>query len=326
VKVGIVGAGMCGLAAARTLRAAGADCVLFEKNKRVGGRIATFSQDGFVWDTGATSIAPRGRSIGKVIADELDTSALVTIEKPVYLHQSLRPMPGGKQANTVRYTYSTGNATLPKLLADGLDVRLDTQVEAIERVGDAFEMLGERFDAVILTPPIPRASQLLWSLQESRPLASVFYRSCINVALGFDRPLPDVPYHALLDPEQRHPMTWLSLESIKSPGRTPEGGGALCLQFSPGFSLDSYQHPDETLISTASFFVAKVLGPDYAQHASATVKRWKYSQPESFSSIEDANPPGTRVLIASDALLGGHTEEAFEVGRLVAERLLTDAH
>jgi predicted NAD/FAD-dependent oxidoreductase len=293
--------------------------VLFEKNKRAGGRVSTFSQDGFTWDTGATSITPRGKSIERAMLHELDASELVKIEKPIYLHEALRVVPSKVTAD--RYAYRNGLATLPRMLAEGLDIRFDTQVEEIQREGKGYRMLDESFDAVILTPPIPRTSPLLWGLDESRPMASVFYRSCINVALGYATPLPPTNYYALLDPEQRHPMTWLSLESVKSPARAPEGGAAICLQYSPQFSLDSYQHPDEQLVSTAIFFVEKLYGEAFRHPVSSTVKRWKYSQPESLAGFDEVNPEGTRLFIASDALLGGHIEDAFEVGVKIAARV-----
>jgi predicted NAD/FAD-dependent oxidoreductase len=316
---------MSALGAARDLRARGREVILFEKNRRVGGRVSTFSQDGFIWDTGATSIAPRTRSIRQVMLEELDTADLVKVEKPIYVHKALRVLPGDRSRQHERYTYRTGLATLPRLLAEGLDIRLDTQVESIQQRGEGNYWLetsrGEEgpFEYVILTPPIPRTALLLWSLGESRPLAGVFYRSCINVALGFDHPLPETPYHALLDPEQRHPLTWLSLESAKSPGRAPEGGSALCAQMSPQYSLDQYAKPDQSLVDTVLFFLQKLYGAAFATPVSVTVKRWKYSQPESTVSLEDANPEGSRVLIASDALLGGHTEDAFEVGLRIAK-------
>jgi predicted NAD/FAD-dependent oxidoreductase len=328
VKIAIVGAGMCGLSVARAL--SGHEVTVFEKNKRVGGRVSTFSQDGFIWDTGATSIAPRGKALEQVMLNELDTTDLVKVEKPIYIHRALRVLPGDPRRQHERYTYRKGIATLPRLLSAGMDIRLDTQVENIEEAGSTYTLTTSRgvetgFDFVVLTPPIPRTSVLLWSLGESRPIASVFYRACINVALGYDRPLPPAAYHALLDPDQRHPLTWLSLESVKSPGRAPEGGGALCAQLSPTFSLDHYAKDDQYLVDTTLFFVSRLYGEEFAKPVSTTVKRWKYSQPESTVSLESANPAGTRVLIASDALLGGHTEDAYEVGQRVARIILESA-
>jgi len=50
--VAIVGAGLAGLTCARTLQRAGVPWVLFEREQRVGGRVRTDEQDGFLLDRG----------------------------------------------------------------------------------------------------------------------------------------------------------------------------------------------------------------------------------------------------------------------------------
>ncbi|SPJ25294.1 phytoene desaturase family protein [Palleronia abyssalis] len=50
----VVGAGPGGLATAMLLRAAGAEVTVVEKSDRVGGRTASFTQDGFTFDYGPT--------------------------------------------------------------------------------------------------------------------------------------------------------------------------------------------------------------------------------------------------------------------------------
>ena len=48
----IVGAGMAGLAAAKTLQAAGQDYLLLEKSDRPGGRVKSDNYNGFILDHG----------------------------------------------------------------------------------------------------------------------------------------------------------------------------------------------------------------------------------------------------------------------------------
>ncbi len=53
-RVGVIGSGLGGLAAACTLAARGYQVVLFEKNEWLGGKAAVFEKDGFRFDMGPT--------------------------------------------------------------------------------------------------------------------------------------------------------------------------------------------------------------------------------------------------------------------------------
>ncbi len=324
MRVGIIGAGVCGLSAARHLRQLGYEVVVYEKKSSVGGRLSTRKQDGFIWDVGATSIAPRGKLVQKTLLEELDPSGLVLITKPIYTHSGLRISPG-HSSGAPRYGYQDGIQVFAERLAAGLEVRLNQNIEGIERHGKKYAILQDEFDALILTPPIPQTTLLLWGLGESRPMGHVRYRQCLNISLGFSVPLPQTSYHALLDVEQIHPMTWLCLESTKVPGRAPEGSSAMVAQMGASFSLSQYDREDESLVQTAVHYVERLYGSNFQSPASWSVARWKYSQPESLASFENVNSNGSLLLVASDGLGGGHIEDAFDIGtrtaKLLVERL-----
>ena len=58
-EIAIVGAGLCGLALARTLHARGQSCLLFEARSRLGGRIlGARSAGGMALDLGPTWFWP----------------------------------------------------------------------------------------------------------------------------------------------------------------------------------------------------------------------------------------------------------------------------
>ncbi len=326
MRVAIVGAGVAGLAAGRTLAKAKHEVVLFEKSRMPGGRLATRAVGPFLFDTGATSIAPRGMGIERVMLHELDTSELIEVQKPIYTHVNLRSMPGDAARNNIpRYAYRNGNNHLAKLLAQGLDVRLNTTVDHLGRENGRFEVEGEIFDRVILTPPIPQASLLLWSLGESRPVANVRYRSCLSIMLGFDKPLPETPYHALIDVEQRHPLTWVSLESVKSPERAPEGQSAMVLQMSPSYSQSHYQTEDDRVLRDILPWVGQLYGADFLAPVAVDTKRWKYSQPETVAVFESVNRNPNGVILAGDGVAAGRVEKAFESGLMAARLILDEA-
>lgn len=314
MKIGIIGAGISGLSCARELIRMGHKAVIFEKSRGPGGRVATRRKEGFVWDTGATSIASRGMAIEKVFEEESSNEDLVNISLKIDIHSALRVSAGDPGRATSRFTYKSGINQFAKLLAKGVEIRYQQSVQDIERAGDHFKIRGEAFDAVIITAPIPQSSLLLWSLGEDRPLANSKYRTCMSVLLGYHAELPSTPYWALLDPEQRHPLVWLSLESTKSPGRAPEGCSALVAQLGPRFSFEHYDRPDEEIIATTIGFVRQLYGEAFATPSVSDIKRWKYSQPETIADFDKVNPAGSRIIVASDGLLGGHVETAFDVG------------
>jgi renalase len=322
VKVGIVGAGISGLSCARTLKSHGVEAVVFEKSRGIGGRAATRRIYRFIFDAGATSIAPRGLAIEQVLRNELDTGDLVAIEKRIDTHEGLRVSMGDSRHLTPRFNYTQGINTFAKLLAEDLIVHREVTIESIEKVGEGYRMNGEAFEAVVLTPPIPQSGLLLWGLQEDRPLANASYRSCLSVLLGYSEPIPELPYWALLDLEQRHPLNWLSLESGKCPGRAPDGHSAFVAQLGPRFSLEHYDRPNSELVTTVAGFLVQLYGEAFRHPLVSDVKRWKYSQPDTIADFDAVNPTGSTLIVASDGVYGGHIESAFQAGFLAANRLL----
>jgi predicted NAD/FAD-dependent oxidoreductase len=299
--------------------------VIFEKSRAVGGRVATRRVGEFVFDTGATSIATRGMSIEATIQQELDATGLVEIQQRIDVHAGLRVSQGDPRRSTKRYTYEAGINAFAKRLAEGLTIHREVTVDAIERDGDAYRVQGERFDALVLTAPVPQTSLLLWGVQEDRPLANAMYRPCLSVMLGYEAATPVRPYWALIDPEQRHPLNWLSVESAKSPRRAPEGCSAFVAQMGPRFSLEHYGRPDAELIATVASYLSQLFGEPFRHPKVGDVKRWKYSQPETIADFDAVNPAGSRLVIASDGVVGGQIESAFEGGRRCAKLLLVSA-
>ena len=315
--MGVVGAGIAGLAAARFLQKNGHTVTVWERDAEVGGRCETVRLDGYTLDTGVTSIAPRGRSIEKVMLSELSTEGLVHLAAPIYIHTGLRVSAGDPLKNRiVRYTYTAGNETLPMRLAEGLDIHLETEVSSLERsASGGFTVGGERYDALVIAVPA------LATVGDSRPLGRASYRKCLSVLLGYKRTLPPVAYHAIIDPEQRHPLTWLSLESAKCPGRAPEGCTAMVAQMSPQFSNEHFEAEDGGIVSAAADSIARLYGKDWESPAVFDVRRWLHSLPEGIVMFDHVNERGSRLVVAGDALLGGRVEYAFETGVMAANLL-----
>ena len=327
MRVGVVGAGLAGLAAARLLRKEGHEATVFEGSGDVGGRCASRQVNEYLFDTGATSIAPRGKLLEPVMLNELDTSELVRVTRPIYTHSALRVMPGDAAKMMVeRFTYVTGNATLPKLMSEGLDIRRHEEIGGIEKSNGVFRIKSEQFDAVVLCMPLPESLDILESMDEQRPIGHVHYRPCLSVLLGYDKEMPEIHYHAIVDPEQRHPLTWLSIESVKCSGRAPEGQTAMVAQLSPQFTSLHYETEDGAIVSSTVEYIERLYGSAWGAPTAFDVKRWKYSQPENLALFDNVNNPSARLVIASDGLIGGRVEYAYEAGARAAKLLIDQAY
>ncbi|MCH8979514.1 MAG: FAD-dependent oxidoreductase [Armatimonadetes bacterium] len=324
MRVGIVGAGIAGLAAARELARAGSRPTVFEASESVGGRCLTEVLGPYVFDAGAPSITPRGMSIEEALLSELDRSGLVEIEAPIYIHDGRRAFPGDGSAPEVRhYCYRQGMGHLAELLADGLDVRLSTRADTIEIVaGGGYAICGEAFDAAVIATPTPDAAGLLSLAGDDRPMLNTRYRRCISVLLGFERPL-DVPFHALTAEEAAHPLHWLSIESLKVPGgRAPEGHCAIVAQLGPRYSKWNFDSPDRQIVSDALVDIGRIFGEGFEAPAVQSVLRWEHGQTEHKSSFDKVNVPGATLVVAGDGLEGPRLEHAFESGMRAAWLLL----
>ena len=323
MKVAIVGAGLSGLAAARTLKASGIEAVVFESDTRVGGRILTKTIGEYVFDAGATSVSPMGRSIEAVMLHELSTTDLVRIEKPVSAHDGIRVVSGSVMGSkSPRYCYRQGLDQIAKLLQVGLDVRLGSAVECVEPGNESeYRVNGQPFDAVVLSVPVPLAEKILARSRDRRRFSNARFRSCLSVLLGYDFEF-DSPYHALVGPDQSLPLAWVSFESVKSPDRAPPGHSSFVAQLSAEYSRRRFNSDDDLILEETLGDMVRLLGKKFASPQVANVVRFEFSHPETTTAFESVNSQMSRLLIAGDGLLGGRTELAYETGIRAANLLI----
>ncbi len=322
MRVGVVGAGIAGLAAARHLVSKGTEVSIFESATHVGGRCTTLSLGPYTFDPGATSIVPRGREIERVMLDELDTTDLVKIDTPVYTHDGRRVFLGVGMPPTARYCYKKGMRTLADLLAKGLNVETGTKVEAIEAPSDGgYVVLDQSFDALVLAVPMQEAVRLLRPVGDVRQAYNTRYRPCLSVLLGIEKDF-HTPYHAVVAEESVHPLHWLSIENIKIPGRAPAGHTALVAQLGPKYSKWNFDATEDSIVEDALVDVERVLGPGFDRPVVQHIVRWRESQPDSVSGFESMNPPGSKLVVAGDGLEGGRIEHAYDSGIKAAKLLV----
>ena len=322
IPVLVVGAGVAGLAAARALADHGLTVTVIDKGRGVGGRLATRRlTDGSSFDHGAALFDPASEPFRRRL-DAWEQDGL------------LEPIEDGASTFRVR-----GPATsLAKHLARGLDVRCGTKVRAVSREGRKLLVTLEdetRLEgaAVILTPPVPQALELVsrGGLLARLPadlrdaLETVRYRPAFVLLMRLAERCPRFPSSGVLSLRDGGCVSRI-VENARGTGPS-----RLSVYARETWAAEEFDSPPEGVAATLATAAACALGFDPAAVLERDLKRWRYARAENglpgeAAIVELDGPP---LLFAGDAFgarvpLAGNTglERALLSGLAAAGRVL----
>lgn len=209
----VIGAGMSGTCAARTLVDAGWSVTVLDKGRRHGGRLATRTVGDAVFDTGALDFATSddARTMQLVVAWR--SRGLIVTTDAADSNDELPP------PLATRWRGTPTMRSLPSALAAELDVRLETTVTDLRVMSDAtgvhWDVTAQdgsgqtrhRADALVLTTPAPQVMTLLdaddGTMHRTKPLVapctvaalrSVTYAPSLTVLAVPEAPAADAPF------------------------------------------------------------------------------------------------------------------------------------
>lgn len=321
----VIGAGVAGLSAARALRSRGADVIVLEKSRGVGGRAASRTVHGQRIDHGTQFITVRDARFAAQVDAWSAAGVVREWSRGVARWTAVEGWQSASAESHPRYACPEGMSSIGKALAAGLDVRRETTVTDVRATGEGWTVGtrdGPSFhaSAVIVTAPIPQALTMLADVaiadaMRSR-LEAVAYAPCHAVAVGFvGAEAPAWPGVQL--PE--HPdLAWIAHDSSRrAPGTTD--GVTLVLHATPGFSHRRFDDPPEVIVS-ALLEAARPLLSWNADPAWTYHHRWRYALPE-HTLDERAIDVGPGLTLAGDAFGEGRLEGAYLSGLTAAEAL-----
>ena len=314
MRVAIVGAGIAGLVAGRDLAAAGHDVTIVEKSRGLGGRMAARRVADTVVDHGLPVLeVPPGSALAGLVGDLA---------------------PGAVALDGDAIAWPAGMTVLPKAMAaadaapGSLGVVLGTRVGALRSSGDGIEVAQDQgntlgvFDAVVITAPAPQAVELLEQSPEpgrADALRAVDYDPAVMVLAGVAM---DEPGWVAARPDSG-PVAYVTNEATK--GRAPlEGVVPVVARLRPDASARLFDTGDDAVLAEAVPAIRTVLGPGTPEPSWTQVKRWRYCVARTRVPQDQANPTGSRIIIAGDAVAPGETvDDVARTGEWAARRLIT---
>ncbi len=315
-RIAIIGAGMAGLTCARQLTEHGFRPTVFEKSRGLGGRLATRrAGDGLTFDHGAQYVTARSAAFRRALQAAEEAGAVA----------EWHPRCDGRFAATQDTWYVGAPAmnALIKPLARDIDVRLTSEVSAVRRERDAWQLVsptgddGERFDIVVCTAPAPQAGRLLASEPAvAAALAEVEIAPCWALMLRFAAAV-----EASLDVRrfEAGDIAWIARNGSK-PGREP-GPECWVVHAGPEWSRRHLELERERVADMMVEMLPQAFGVPLPEIETASAHRWRFARTTApFGAPFLSFAEGT-LFLGGDWCLGARVESAFESGRAIARAL-----
>jgi len=311
-RVAVIGAGIAGLACARTLADHRLPVVVFEKSRGLGGRLATRRTEADAFDHGAPGFTADDARFRRYVEAWAERGSLA----------EWRPDGTDGEAWWVAVP---GMSALGRALGAELDRRQPCRIARVTRDGDGWRLVDETgadqgcFDAVVVATPSPQAVPLL---AEAPALAAAAGRAvmapCWTGLFAFHAPLP---LAGSVRPSQG-PLAWLVRNGAK-PAR--DGGESWVVHAQADWSRKHLEQDAEKVIEALAAAFADVAGGRLPPPRDARAHRWRYAQVETPLDEPCLFDGDAMIAACGDWCLGPGVEAAFLSGAAAAGRILDAA-
>lgn len=310
MRIAVIGAGLSGLVAARSL-ADEHDVIVLDKGPSVGGRLATRRIGEARFDHGAQFFTVRGAALQKQVDDWLERGLA-----HVWCHGF-----SGREDGFPRFCGSLGMNSLAKDLADGLDCRTGQMVFMVRQTEDGWNVVIDdgsmiAADAVVLTCPVPQSWALLAQAQLAIPeeLFRRAYHRTIALLTVLDRPsaVPQ-PGAVQFDPgDDSNAFGFIGDNQAKGISQVP----AVTFHATQPWSAEHWNDDIDELRRQLLERATPWLGD--ATVTEAQIKKWRFAGPVDPWPDPCWVDAERQVVLAGDLFAGPKFEGAFDSGQAAA--------
>ncbi len=327
--VAIVGAGISGLMAARTLQDHGMRVTVFDKARGVGGRMSTRRigdpETETTFDHGAQYFTARKHDFirhvnswieqGIVAQWPSDDQKIVVLEAGEIKSES---------KTDDRFVAVPGMNAICKHLAADIDVRTGTEIVKIDPIESGVEIFDAsvgslgRFKRVIVSAPAAQAAELLSGFAKLADRISEFEMNpCWATMVAFERPITDQWVGAFL---HNSFLSWAARNSTKG-GRNHEREH-IVIHAGPEWTQKYWEHDSEAVakMMLAEFWRVTGISPVAQNHLRS--HRWKYAIPINPAVVRCFADETLTAFACGDWASGARVEGAFRSGVAAAGRVL----
>ncbi len=318
-RVAVVGAGLSGLACARVLRRAGCYVEVFEKDRIIGGRMATTRVGATSFDHGAPYITARSPTFQKFVSELVDTG---------YATRWMPKTATGEGANTMHpwYVGTPGMSSILRPLAESVRITPNRKVHTLARSEKGWSLWFEDetsagpFHAVVVAVPANEAQLLLGRIEQlCDPIAKVRMSPTWAVMIRLeDRVMPEQDTYS----DMSDLIRWVSRNNAK-PGRQGRGDHVI-IHASPAFSRETLDAEPEQVAEELWAEVSHALSLPPTRPSQISAHLWKYGVVEVSLGETFLFSNAHMVGVCGDWCVGRLGEHAFDSGSRLG-KVLVDA-
>ncbi|WP_017671754.1 NAD/FAD-dependent oxidoreductase [Blastomonas sp. AAP53] len=308
MRIGIIGAGLAGLTAARALAAAGHTIALYDKARGPGGRMSTrrveTTQGMAFFDHGAQYFNVRDPAFAQDVA------------RWEALGAAARWPAAGDNA----WVGTPGMNAIIKAQAADLDVRWNCRIEHIAHDGAGWQLTyadgADSFDAVLVAVPAEQVAPLLADIAPTWAdcAAATLSQPCWTVMAAFAEPVG----HGADCLRDTGAIGWAARNSAK-PGRS--GPESWVIQGSPAWSQAHLEDEADMVIAALMEALETAIGSALPPTLVVQAHRWRYalSGAAGQSVMWDSE---AKLGVCGDWLIGPRIESAWASGRALAAAIV----